>query len=250
MQSRTLYDPNRSFWSRYLDLDLLSDSDFGEVLAEINKSYCLPPPPQVPEKLELRYAFHKSATFEQSGIQLKHGRVVRDFKWSDVEDIHIHRWEPVSRDLCTVVITLPGSEIELSYLNYSNGNPRPAWQGAAAEEISEFFLSCPARDRVHISNELEGWTRLRDVDRALAIGKTRVRWLSIIVGVFTTSWVVLMAYAGIREGTLALSIVMTLLLLSLTSPLVLFGIRAWRAHQHKLESQRAVLENESLVTHA
>lgn len=162
ISSYTLCDPRRPFWSRYLCFDFLAPEDRQEVMDEINKHYQLPPPPPAPEKLELRYAFRKVLSLEKSSIQLKHGHAVRDLAWSDVQDIHICRSDPVRRDFCSLAISLPGEDIELKFIKGV-----PTWKGAETESITEFLMHCPARERIFVSMATKERTRVIDAERDL-----------------------------------------------------------------------------------
>jgi fatty acid desaturase len=99
---------------------------------------------------------------------------------------------------------------------------------------------------MHVSNELEGWSRLCDVDRSLSDVKRRTRWLSIAIGCLAVFWAVFVAWVAIDEG-FALSIFMTLFLSIVNGPIVWWGLREWRQRIDKLESQRAALASEALA---
>lgn len=232
LRSNTLCDPKRSLWSRYLCLDFLANADRQEVLAEINKHYRLPPPPQVPEKLELRYGFRRSITFEKAGIQLKHGKAMRDLVWSDVQDIHVSRLDPIRRDFVTLVVVLPGEEIELKF-NTHNGQKIPTWKGPDAEVICEFLSQSPARDRVFVAIATEAATRPCDAERDLATMKKNVRALYIIMGVFGFLFAVMFVWMSIEKGLFVATLFFTIMAV-LHSPILFAYFFIHRLQQIRL----------------
>jgi hypothetical protein len=214
LKSHTLCDPNRWFGARYLSLDFLANEDRREVLEEINKHYRLPPPPPVPDKLELRYGFRRSATFAKESVQLTHGKAIRDFAWSDIQDIHVCRLDPVRRDFVKLLIVLPaGEEIELKF-NSNNGQQIPTWKGPDAEVVSEFFSQSPARERVYVSMAAEAASRPRDAERDLAETKKGQRFLCIVTGffgLFIVAWYVWQVIAmGLIPATLFMAIMVAM----------------------------------------
>ncbi len=232
LRSNTLCDPKRSLWSRYLCLDFLANADRQEVLAEINKHYRLPPPPQVPEKLELRYGFRRSITFEKAGIQLKHGKAMRDLVWSDVQDIHVSRLDPIRRDFVTLVVVLPGEEIELKF-NTHNGQKVPTWKGPDAEVICEFLSQSPARDRVFVAIATEAATRPCDAERDLAKAKKGITALYIIVGVWGLMFVVMFVWRAFESGLLE-AVIFTAIMSVVFIPYTSLFWFVHRLHQKRL----------------
>ena len=69
----TLYDPSRPWWRRRLSLGFghLAATDVARAMQRINMYYRLPSPPQLPDVLEIKYAFRRSARLDASGIHLQ-----------------------------------------------------------------------------------------------------------------------------------------------------------------------------------
>ncbi len=133
-RSELLYDSSRPFWHRSLNSHL-SIEDYNEVLAAINEHYLLPPAPEIPETLTVKYGFRNKATFDQSGVHLvSRKQIHHHYKWNDILDVHITRRDPKSRNFRTIVITLPDQEDKMNeILLHSVIIPE-------REELTNFFM--------------------------------------------------------------------------------------------------------------
>lgn len=232
----TLCDPQRPWWRRTLRLDYMAPADTQEVVSAINAHYTLPPPPDVPEAVTIKYNLRRSVTFDADGIHLRPGRRVREYTWRELRGIHIVRMDALRRDFTSLLIELPDEEIELTLITHQGGTS-PTWRGATAEEFNEFLFHSPAADRIHVTiggNPLSKPTHIRfELEKA---EKSR-RDLLIMVAIFTPLMIGLFVWMAIEDGPL-LAILMS------TMTFLVFGPvfwHLWRRQTTAIEDLRDML---------
>ena len=115
----------------------MAKAEIARTMERINTHYRLPSPPQLPDDLEIRYGFRRSARFDAKGIQLQTAGQIGVYLWSDVHCVHITRMDPVRRDFRSLEIALPDREIELKLISHEYG-ASPSWRGATAEVVNGF----------------------------------------------------------------------------------------------------------------
>lgn len=179
----TLRDPNRPWWRRKLRLGFLSPEDTQTAFASINEHYRLPPPPNLPPTLSIRYGFRRTVTLDNYGVQLLVGDTPCECRWRDVRRINIMRMEPARRDFKSLLITLPDQEIELKLVTHQGGTS-PTWRGATADEINEFLLKKVSEDRIHVSIEGQLPTTREHIQRELQTAQKKIRDLKIMLVIF------------------------------------------------------------------
>jgi hypothetical protein len=215
--SHSLDDPQRPWWRRILCLDLLSDHERQQLLAELNAHYQLPPEPVIPNALTIRYGFRRSVRLSDRGIRAVRGRSSTEYPWESVRNIHITRLDPLRRDFCSLLIVLPDQELEL---NYARGNS-PVWSGPKPEVVDGFLLghaayeivdTCiagePCRNRAHLERQIRG------------IEKTR-RQFTTIMAVLLTVFIGALVWTAITEGVI-LALVLGGIYAPLYASMVLF----------------------------
>ena len=140
----TLFDPERPWWRRELRLSFLSNDDRREAFAAINAHYRLPPPPDLPETLTVRYGFRRDARLSLSGIRLSHGARWHEYRWDEVEEVHIVRMDPLRRDFRSLLVVLPQQEIGLKLFTPTRGAPlRPGGGPRRRRSVSSCSSTCP-----------------------------------------------------------------------------------------------------------
>ena len=203
--SLTLYDPQRPWWRRTLRLDLMASEHTQEVVSAINAHYKLPPPPDVPETVTIKYGFRRSVTFDTDGIHLRPGGRVREYTWRELRAVHIVRMDPLRRDFASLLIELPDEEIELTLITHQGGTS-PTWRGASAEEFNEFLFQSPAADRIHVTiggNPLSKPTHIRyELEKAEKNRREMVIGACIVVPVMIVALVGLAIEKGLFKAIL------------------------------------------------
>jgi hypothetical protein len=159
-----LLDPERPWWRRKLVLDSLLDADRQQVLAALNRHYRLPAAPPLPESLTIRFRLNGTATFARHGIQVAERGQPADYRWADVQHLHIARGDALRRDFAELNLVLPVREIELRMVTHQGGTS-PTWRGATAEEINNFLLAHVPEERVSVDTAGQRPHAQRDVER-------------------------------------------------------------------------------------
>lgn len=227
----TLVDPDRSWWRRKLSLGSLSRADFKRVIADINEHYKLPPPPNVPDALTIRFRFRCSATLNETGIQLSRRGRLSKYTWPDVQQVHITRVDPLRRDFVAIVIHLPDDEIALQ--NVANRHRAGStWRGPDSKEINEYLQTRLPADKIEtaIDGELPKTQQQLEweVNEAVKL-KRALLWN---MGASSILFVALFSYSAIDEG-LVHAIVMTCIAALLVLPL---AVAILRVHDKRIDT--------------
>ncbi|MCR9118422.1 MAG: hypothetical protein NXI22_15915, partial [bacterium] len=157
-----IYDTMRPWGWRKLRLDWLSAEDAREVMAIINKRYALPPVGEGPRVLTLRQQDQTQMKLSEEGIFLVRAGIARMYRWADVCEIQIARFDTVRRDFTELLIILPDELIAFAANRYG----RPNWKGASDEEINDLLNEFASEKiRVCIQNEaktmaVQWWSEL------------------------------------------------------------------------------------------
>jgi hypothetical protein len=195
----TLYDPERTWWRRKLGLGHMAPADIREAIATINTHYRLPPPPDVPDALTIKYGFRRSVTLDNQGVHLLFGGTPHEYTWGEVLQVHITRMDPVRRDFTSVRIALPDQEIEWKLFTHQGGTS-PEWRGATAEEINEFLFHHVSPDRIDISIAGEPLTKREHIERQLRSTRKRARDFAMMMAIFLPWIVGLLIWMAIDDG--------------------------------------------------
>ncbi|MGO8744618.1 MAG: hypothetical protein ACLQNE_01390 [Thermoguttaceae bacterium] len=232
-----LYDPARPWWRRRLSLDSLAATDIARAMQRINIYYRLPSPPQLPDVLQIKYGFRRSARLDASGIHLQGAHEFREYLWSDVRRVHITRMDPVRRDFKSLEIALPDRELELKLISTEYGTS-PSWRGATAEVVNEFLVRHVPSQRIETDVAGERPARRSDVEKQLAKAKEDRRGPFRCLLIFGPFLVALMIWTAIAESVFKAAF-MTALLAIPGVPLFWFVLREHRSRCLKLERQLA-----------
>ncbi len=178
----TFYDPTRPWWRRKLRLDCMATKERGTLVRQINEHYRLPPPPEVPESITIKYGLWRSTTFDGNGIHHTIRSQPREYLWSDVARVRITRLEPLRRDFSMLQIFFPDEELKLQFVSHQGGRS-PTWRGPEADVIAEFLQKhlSPARVDVDIAGERP--SRREDVEAMLATAKRQTKELNWCLGI-------------------------------------------------------------------
>ena len=195
----TLHDPERPWWRRRLRLGCMASSDIQEVIAMVNTHYKLPPPPDIPAALTIKYAFRCSAAFDRNGIHLMIRDIPHNYLWRDLRDVHIVRMDPLRRDFKSLVITLPDQEIKLKLVTHEGGTS-PSWRGATAEELNEYLLQCVPADCIHVSIAGQQLAKREYIERQLEEAKKSTRAFAIMMVVFFPLILGLLVWMAMDDG--------------------------------------------------
>ncbi len=198
----TLLDPERPWWNRRLRLGCMAADDIREVMAAINVHYRLPPPPDVPDRLTIKYGWRRSAVLDDKGIHLLVRGQPREYLWRDVRNVHITRMDQIRRDFASLLLTLPEQEIELKLISHQGGTS-PSWRSATSEQINEFLLGNLDSDKIDISIAGEQPTKREHVEKKLEAARKQKREMVIIGAVFLTLIVGFLAWMAVDEGIFA-----------------------------------------------
>lgn len=227
----TLVDPERPWWRRQLSLGYLSEADRHEVLTELNQHYRLPPPPEVPESLTIRYGWRRRATLDSTGIHLLASRTHRHYVWSDVQKVYLIRIDPMRRDFARLGIALPDQEIELRFTTAEDWTTR-------SEQINECLVRHVPQDRIvtDLASELPKRRIFLEKDLARAKRDLLVWRITIAFLFFAYSGMGMMFWAN-REIEPPISLVVCLVLAFL-------GLWCWadRSRRKDLAKLQATVE--------
>jgi hypothetical protein len=206
-----LYDPARPLGRRALNVGWLAGDDLREVLAAINVHYRLPPPPEVADRLAIKWGtfYRNRAALDDGGIDLLVQGRSAFHAWSEVRRVSIVRSDPLRRDFRFMQIEIDGKEIEWKVIS---GHPN--WQGATAEQLNEYCLKRIPPERVAISTEYEradrSYTRskLRDAEQLL-------RASTICTAICLPALIVSLGFMAIACGVLKASIMAAFTLITI-----------------------------------
>jgi hypothetical protein len=195
----TLYDPDRPRFRRRLRLGYMASADIQEVISLINECYRLPPSPDLPGTITIKYGFRRSATFDNQGVHLLFGGTPHEYTWGEIRQVHVTRMDPVRRDFKSIRIVFPDQEIEWKLVTHDGGTS-PEWRGAAAEEINEFLFRHVAPDRIDISIAGEPLTKREHIERELRSAQKKARDFAVIMAVFLPLLAGLLIWMAIDDG--------------------------------------------------
>lgn len=232
----TLLDPNRPWWRRKLNLGYLAESDIQEVLAAVNTHYQLPPPPELPESLTIKYGFRRSASLDRNGVLLTVRGVPYVYMWHEIRNVHITRMDPLRRDFKSLEIEFPDRTIELKLVS-TQGGVNPTWRGAIAEEINEFLFHHLAANQIDTSMVGEPFKRRSHIEKKLKAAKNERRQFRIVMTFYLLASIGIFAGAAITEGVLR-AVALASLVAIPTAPLLVF---AWCTHHKNIDDLESLL---------
>ncbi len=190
-----LSDPDRPVWCRF-NFGPVGMPAAGELMEIINRYYRLPPPPELPETLTISYGLRK-LRLNATGLQVLARKQIDEFLWSEVELACVERIDPLRRDFHTLLLVLPGHEIELESKRGGRGQTS-AWHGANAEVLCEFITRHVPPERLDIVMAGDAATNFALVSRRLERARWDQRssaWIGTILGVVLAA---LIGWEGIR----------------------------------------------------
>jgi hypothetical protein len=197
----TLYDPARPWWNRKLRLNYMDSDETHEVFTVINTHYQLPPAPDLPDRLTIKYGFRGSATVDHRGIQIADRNMPSDYAWHEVRGLQITRMEPKRRDFVSLQIILPDRELELKLVTHQGGTS-PTWRGATPEVINEYLMQKVSADRVEVAISGRPLIGREQIERKLNEVKAAVRNLRIMTAVFSPLLVGCLIWMAVADGVL------------------------------------------------
>ncbi len=235
----TFVDRRRPWWRRRLALAYLAKADRKHVIETINRHYRMPAPAPMGDRLVLRYGFRKIAELDWRGVRLTTRGESCEFAWTDVQRVHITRFDPLRRDFTRLALTLPGHEIELA--TYHDGTSS-SWRGSGAAEANEFLLAHVPADRIDINVEGERPRKIEDVRKMLARERERERSFRICFSVLGGCLVAATVWLVTETGVLGAALLFGMQL-GLLGPIVWF---AWRQLSLRVaEIERWLLDTQS-----
>ncbi len=234
----TLRDPERPWWCRTLRLGPMASADIQEVFSMINRHYQIPPAPDVPATLTIKYGFRRSATFDQNGIHLMIRGTPHEYTWREIRDIHVTRMDPIRRDFQSLLIALPDQDIELKLVTHQGGTS-PTWRGATAEQINEFLFQTVAAERLHISIAGERLSKREDIEKELQNAEKLKRELDVMVAIASLLIVVCLVWIAIADG-----IFKAALMASVSAvPVVPIFVFVLRSHTKQIVELKSMLKS-------
>lgn len=228
----TLYDSERPWWRRRLRLEYAASGDIQEISSLINTHYRLPGPPDVPDQLTISNGLRHKATFDKRGVQLTARGTTREYRWSDVDEVHIERMDPLRRDFMRLTITFADQELELRHQGTS-----PCWRGASASEINECLLNHVTADRIVIAITGETPTGRDEIERKLAATRGTARELNTAMKIFVPLLLGSLVWFAFDSGLLAAA-VMGAMLAVFPGTLLVF---IYRAQQKRISDLNEML---------
>ena len=233
-----LRDPTRPWWRRTLGYNSMARTDIVVVMQWINKYYQLPPPPELPDVLEIKYGtlFRRRARFDFKGVHLHGAQELHEYLWSQVRRVHITRIDPVRRDFRRLEIVLPDQEIELSLVS-TQGGTSLRWRGADAEVIAEFLARYVPSEHVDVDIVAGRPSRKTDVVRQVQRAQERYRYVyraNLILLLFAVGCLIWMAvHDGIGKA-LSMAVLFAILLMPGYYGMQRISRSQWLKLQHKL----------------
>jgi hypothetical protein len=199
-------DSTRPWWRRKLRLGFVDIHERAALIAQINRQYRLPPFPELPESITVKYGLWRSTTFDANGIQHTIRSQPREYLWSDVHRVRITRLEPLRRDFEVLQVFLPDEELKLQIVQHQGGRS-PTWRGPEAEVITEFLRQHLPENRVDVDLVGERPTRREDVEALLADERKQSKQLYWCLRICAALLVPAFAWMAIDEGLLRAAIV-------------------------------------------
>jgi len=233
-----LYDPRRPWWRRKLPLEHLEFVDRSSTIELINQHYRLPPAPELPDELVIKYRFRRRLRLDAGGLSVQEGsRLAQDYRWAEVERVHITRTDPLRRDFGRLEIALPDRQIELHMEKLGYGTSFRG-RGPVAEVVNEFLVRYVPAERVDV--DIYGGRPAKRIDAERQLEKAvkdrrDFRWCMAICSalvVVAFVWTALAENVLKAVGTTALCAVFFLLFFW-------FGLRESNARCRELEEQVA-----------
>jgi hypothetical protein len=239
-QSHTLLDPARPWWRRTLSFGYMTQEHVQSVVRAINAYYRLPAPPELPERLTIKYSFRRSAMFDGDGVHLRIKGLEKAHPWRDVQNVFIVRADPVRRDFSSMQIILPDEEIELKLITHQHGTS-PSWRGATAEVINEFVHQRVPAEKISVAISGEPIANRAQLERKLKELEKAERSMRILAGILLVlipSFLIWIWITANLAGALAMGALMTL-----PSPVVIWVLRLHRTQVKQLRGQLDSLVN-------
>lgn len=160
-------DPGRRWGQRGINLGYLSEADLDVVLRA-----CLPhwrdvEPEPLPDSLHLKLKGWKrrgtQISMRDTGIDVLEGVRLKSIRWGEVLGVEMARLTPKHVGFRSLMLQLPGQEIELNAVIQS-GEVRLDWKGASPAEVARYVERHALRDRIicgHLHGEPESSDDLR-----------------------------------------------------------------------------------------
>ena len=237
--------PEKPFWARTLDLNLLEEADRARVEAIIDRLH-VRRAPELPGELALRYDFRKEAVISRGGVLLRDRGVETRFGWKEVQTVRIRRRDERRRDFETLEIVLPDRTVTFS-ARREKGNLIRSWSATpgsksptAAVLAAVIERSIP-RERIQIDSWTEAprtidqWQARRAILARQARELTRVWWVACAASAALLLFV-LTQFRGARS-VLMLMLGMSALCISVIFIVLCTASRDHRARLAELESQ-------------
>ena len=178
-----LEDPQRAWWCRKMRLGWMEGGDIEEVLESINEHYQLPPPPEVPVTVTIKYGFRRRAILDDDGIQVTVQGETNRYRWSEVEKVHIRRFDPQRRDFTRLVVSFAGRASELKIGVREDGFTSFS---ATLEEVNQFLLQKIPTDRIVVLVNDDPCTIREDAEIQFEAVQKSKREMRIVAPVFAT----------------------------------------------------------------
>jgi hypothetical protein len=177
--SNTYFLPEKPFWARKLNLDLVEESDRSRVESIVD-GLRTRPPLELPGEMALRYGFRKEALLPPGGLLLRDSDQETRYHWQDVRSFCIRRSARFRRDFESIEIVLPDRSIEFS-MRSNQGQCIRSWSATrggktpSAEILAAFLERFIPRDRVQIDslNEAPSTLEMWQARRAKMEKRTR-----------------------------------------------------------------------------
>ncbi len=233
-QSHTILDPARPWWRRTLTFGFMTPENIQIVVKAINAHYQLPAPPELPERLKIKYGFRRSAMFDQDGVHFRIKGLEKAYPWRDVQNVFIIRVDPLRRDFWSMQIILPDEEMEFKFITHQHGTS-PSWRGASAELINEFLHHHVQIERISVAISGEPIANREQLERKLRELEKSGRSMRVMAGILLIlipSFLLWIWITASFAGALAMGA-----LLALPSPAVIWVYRLHRARIKELKSQ-------------
>jgi len=232
-----LLDPERPWWRRRLSLGFMASGDIGRTMELVNAHYLLPPPPKVPDSVEIKYGnfFRRSARLDAIGIHVHTRKEDRQYLWGEVARVHITRMDAVRRDFARLEIVLPDREIELALITHEYGTS-PTWRGATAEIVNEVLVRHVPADRIDQDIRGERPARRIDVEKLLAKARERRRGPRRCMLMFMPPLVAILIWMAVMDSMLRAAF--------MTGMIAIFIVPLYIAVQWRLQSCCLELERQ------
>jgi hypothetical protein len=212
-----------------LSLDYLDESEQRDLVDLINAHYRLPQPPEIGDELTIKYRLRHFVAFNSRGVRFLSRRESVEYRWKDVQRLHITRADLQRRDFRNLELVLPDRQIELKFINHQHGTTQ-TWRGASPEELNEFLLAHVPSERIDVDRLGGCPAKVADVERQLRDAHSQLRQLRIwfwISRLFILGPLVWMVVDGRVLGTLSAAL-----------SLPLFGGMYWfirKEHRGKIQ---------------